>query len=246
MTAHPVERLKEYGLSQNEAIIYIALLKTGEASAQKIAKNAKLPRTTSYHLLDSLSQRGLVSYVIKGKVKYFQAASPKRLTEILEEKKRMIQEFIPELMGIAETIKEKPRVVVFEGLNGIKTILQDVLQEKREILHYGDIISLQNALPFIFPQFIKRRVEKKIPIRIICKREDAHKELLRTAKKEYRQFIFIPKNYIFKSSIFIYSDKVAILSLQSEPYYGIIIEDKDYYETQRNIFGMLKDAYARY
>lgn len=43
--------LKEFGLSENETKVYLALTKTGESTAQNIAKNAGLPRTTTYHLL---------------------------------------------------------------------------------------------------------------------------------------------------------------------------------------------------
>ena len=50
--------------------------------------DAGIPRTTAYHLLDSLEQKGLVGYVIKGSVKYFQGSESKRLISSLEEKKK--------------------------------------------------------------------------------------------------------------------------------------------------------------
>ncbi len=233
------EVLKEFGLSENEVKVYITLLKTGESGVQNLAKNAGLPRTTTYHILESLSQKGLVSHIDKDKIRYFQAANPKIIPEILEEKKKRIKEIIPELLTITETFAEKPKVEVYEGIKGIKTILEDVLETKQAILHYGDIISLQNALKYIFPQFINKRIENKIPIKIIGKKEEAHKELLKKATKEYREFKFIPPNYTFKSSIFIYNKKVAILSLQQEPYYGIIIDNEDFHQTQKNMFDLL-------
>lgn len=231
--------LEEFGLSENESKTYLALIKTGESTAQAVAKNAGLPRTTTYHLLESLIQRGLVSFIVKESKKYFHASKPEKLIETLEEKKKIIQEIIPELTAISETIKEKPKVQIYEGTKGIKTILEDVLTTKKEILHYGDVISLQKTLPYIFPQFINKRIQKKIPIKIICKREESHKGLIETAKKSYRQFKFIPKESIFKSSVFIYNKKVAILSLQQEPYFGIMIENEDFQNTQENLFELL-------
>src|SRR3989344_849600 len=79
--------LKEFGLSENEIKVYLALIKTGESTVQNIAKNAELPRTTTYHLLESLEQKSLVGFVIKESKKYFQAAPPKKLIQTLEEKK---------------------------------------------------------------------------------------------------------------------------------------------------------------
>jgi sugar-specific transcriptional regulator TrmB len=231
--------LKEYGLSENEIQVYVILLKAGESSVQTIAKNAEIPRTTTYHILISLQQKGLVSYVIKEHIKYFQATRPEVLREIINDKKKHIEEAIPELKSITLTLKQKPEVEVFEGTKGIKSILLDVLEEKNEILHYGDIISLTRNLEYIFPQYINERVRKKIPIRVIAKREKEHAKLIETSRKEYRKFGFLPENFIFKTSVFIYKDKVAILNLQEETYYGIIITNKDYNDTQKQIFELL-------
>jgi sugar-specific transcriptional regulator TrmB len=234
-----IKALKEFGLSENEIKTYITLLKTGESSVQEIAKNAELPRTTCYHILTSLQQKGLIGTAVKKHIKYFQATPPKILVKILNQKKRYIEEAIPELKAMISTFKQKPEVEILEGINGIKTILLDILEEKNEILHYGDIISLVKNLEYIFPQYIKERIRKKIPIRIIGKKEPEHSKLIKSAKKEYRKFKFLPENFIFKTSVFIYKDKVAILNLQKEPCYGIIISNEDYQDTQKQIFELL-------
>src|SRR3989338_7100327 len=245
MTENYKEALKEYGLSENEVQTYVTLLKMGESSVQSIARNSSLPRTTTYHLLASLKEKGLVGSIEKGAITYFQAANPKRLVELLVEKKKRIESVLPDLGKIASTIADKPKVIIFEGAKGIRTILQDVLEKEKEILHYGDLISLQQALPFIFPNFIRTRVERHIPIRIMGKKEETHEELIKTAKREYRSFVFIPDTFNFKTSIFIYKSKVAILSIKSEPYYGIVIENRDFYDTQKNMFELLWRAYKK-
>jgi sugar-specific transcriptional regulator TrmB len=234
-----IHALKEYGLSDNEIQVYITLLKAGESTVQVITKNTEIPRTTIYHILTSLQQKGLVSFVIKEHIKYFQATKPEVLRDLLNEKKAHIEEALPELKSIISTLKHKPQVEVFEGAKGIKSILLDVLEEKKEIVHYGDIISLTKSLEYVFPQYIRERVKRKIPIRIIGKKEKEHKELIKNASKEYRSFRFLPEDFIFKTSVFIYKDKVAILNLQEEPYYGVIIINKDYNDTQRQVFELL-------
>ena len=228
--------LKEFGLSENEIKVYLSLIKLGESTAQSIAKNSNLPRTTVYHLLESLIQKGLVGSVVKESKKYFQASNPKKLIETLDEKKKLINEIIPELNSISKTVKEKPKVTVYEGLRGIRSILKDVLEERKEIFHYGDIVSLQEVFSYAFPQFISERAKRKIPIKIICKREGPHEELLKTAKKELREFIFVPENYQFKSSVFIYAGKVVIFNIKREPYYAVVIDNEDFYDTQKNLF----------
>jgi HTH-type transcriptional regulator, sugar sensing transcriptional regulator len=233
------EALKEYGLSENEIKVYINLLKAGEITAQELAKNIQLPRTSVYHLLESLIEKGLASFIIKQSVKLFQPADPKKIPQLLEDKKKRIQEIIPSLISIRQTLINRPKTQIFEGPRGIKTILQDILDEKKCIYHYGDILSLQKALPYIFPQYVALRVTKNIPIKIICKKEEAHGELIKSSKKELREFLFIEKGFSFPSGIFIYNKKVAILSLKKEPYYGIVIENEDFYESQLNVFNLI-------
>ena len=153
------EILREYGLTKNEGNIYITLLKLKQSSVQQIAKNASLPRTTTYHLLESLSQKGLVSFIIKEKIKFYQSANPRVLVETLNEKKKKIKEIIPELTALGGSITDRPKTQVYEGIKGIRTILEDILETKDTILHYGDIISLENSLKYIFPQFIIKRIK---------------------------------------------------------------------------------------
>jgi len=62
---------------------------------------------------------------------------------------------------------------------------------------------------------------------------------LKNAKNQFREFIFVPPGFEFKTSVFIYLDKVAIFSIKNEPYYSIVIENKDYNDTQRNFFELL-------
>lgn len=235
--------LKEYGLSENEVKVYIALIKLGESSVQKVAKNAGLPRTTCYHLLESLEQKGLVGFVIKESKKFFSPAQPSNLIKSLEEKKKIIEEILPELDSLSDSIKEKPKVTTFEGVNGVRAVLKDVLEEKKMIYHYGDLKSIQKVFAHVFPQYISERVKRKIPIRAMGRREEAHEEMIKNSKKEFREFGFIPNEFSFDSSVFIYANKVAIFNIQTEPYFAVVIENHDFYNTQKTLFDMLWKAY---
>ncbi len=84
--------LQELGLSRNEVKVYLAALTIGSSSANTIAKHAGLLRTSTYEILKSLVDKGIVSYVLKGRVKYFEAASPDRLLKMAEERKHRLQE----------------------------------------------------------------------------------------------------------------------------------------------------------
>ena len=115
--------LKEYGLSEKEIAIYLALLPLGTVTLQEIAKRADFPRTTVYNTLKYLSQKGLVSKIMKEHTTYFTAIEPKKLSDKLEEKKRLIDSIIPQLEGLRKSISDVSSVEIFEGFKGIYTII---------------------------------------------------------------------------------------------------------------------------
>jgi HTH-type transcriptional regulator, sugar sensing transcriptional regulator len=58
--SHVIERLKKLGLTGYESQAYIALIKLGDAEADEIALNAKIPMGRIYNVLSSLEEAHLV------------------------------------------------------------------------------------------------------------------------------------------------------------------------------------------
>ena len=231
--------LKEYGLSDNEIKVYIASLSKGTSKVNEISKKAGLLRTTTYEVLKSLVEKGLVSYAIKSKVRYFEAADPNKLVRILEEKKEKIKSILPELEFLKQSVTEKPTIELYEGKEGLKTILDDIIKTRpKEMLQLGSS-KIFEALNFYFPTWIKRRVKARIHARILQEKVQVIKELKKRDKKELREIRFLPKNFRINTHTQIYGNKIAILTLNKEELIGVIIENKDIVETQRSLFGEL-------
>jgi len=237
--------LRDFGLSENEVAVYVTLLMLGEAGAHEVAKNAGIRRTTAYHILEGLAQKGLVSMADKEAIRCFQATSPVQLVEMAEDKAKRLREILPQLAAFSSVVRRKPRVQVYDGMKGIKAILDDILNAGGPISLYGDLAPLQTALRYHFPQFIIRRVKRNIPIRIVGRKEPLDDELLKTAKAEFREHVFLPDDCGLPSTVFIYGEKVAVLSLKTEPHYGIVIDDKDFHKTQKEIFDLLWKMHGR-
>ena len=93
-----IEKTLEYlGFSPNEVKVYLALNDHGSIKAGKVAKLAKIERSSCYNSLKSLAERGLVSYVLIGRVKWFQATGPKRLLDYVKEQEENVKEILPAL-----------------------------------------------------------------------------------------------------------------------------------------------------
>ncbi len=230
------EALKGIGLSEKEIKVYLALLVLGQSSVNAIAKKSNINRVTCYDLLKVLSEKGFVSYVIRSGVKYFEAVNPSKFIDDLKEKQEKIQTILPELQQIKGSIIEKLNMETYEGINGLKSIFNDILKENKQTDFIGAPRMLK-SLEFYFPHFIKQKRKQNIFSRVIT--EDC-KEMFDYKKKSPKKYIkmkFI-KNNINITKI-IYGNKVAFLTFNKENSIGILIQDKELAEQERQLFNML-------
>ena len=119
--------LEDLGLSSAEAKIYLALLKKGQSKTGAIIDATKMQSSTVYHALGSLVEKGLASYIFKGKIKHYRAEKPESFLLFLEEKKRRFNEILPELKEREKISRQKQSAKVYEGFKGLKAAFNDVL-----------------------------------------------------------------------------------------------------------------------
>ncbi len=148
------QRLIEFGLSEKEARVYLALLELGSATVQELASHSGVNRTTTYLAIESLKEHGLVSVYEEEGRSMHAAESPKRLADLIDEEVRIAQNkqclasaFIPELLAIHRSEREKPVVRFFEGEEGIRS-LRSTLAETRT-KHFDTFARLHHTLEAI-------------------------------------------------------------------------------------------------
>ena len=56
-------KLKELGLAEKEAKVFLASLELGSSAVQEIAKKAEINRATTYVIIEKLMKKGLMSSV---------------------------------------------------------------------------------------------------------------------------------------------------------------------------------------
>ncbi|MBI2629714.1 hypothetical protein HYW76_01305 [Candidatus Pacearchaeota archaeon] len=225
------------GFSEKEEKVYLSSLQLGACTANNLAKKANLPRTTTYDILKILIEKGYISYVIKSGVKYFEASSPNKLIDELKEKEKKVKELLPELNSMIGLIKEKPFVEMYEGVPGLKTMIDDIINTKQQILAISSTKDLSEKLVFYFPNYIKRRTENKISSKVITERTKETEVMKKRDKRELRQTKFLPVDKKLKNSIFIYGEKIALFNF-IDPF-GIIIKDATLNLSFRLIFELL-------
>src|SRR3989344_6592311 len=120
-----LEVLTSFGLKLQEAKIYLACLKLGQATVSQISSESQIQRTFVYDILEDLIEQGLISSVeIRGK-KYFSAVSIEKFGFLQEDKLERFKAFLPELKALEQTVGDRPKVRFFEGKEGIKRAFED-------------------------------------------------------------------------------------------------------------------------
>jgi sugar-specific transcriptional regulator TrmB len=121
--------LKKLGLSEKEIEIYLAGLKAGPLTVQKLAEIAKVKRPTTYDVLARLESLSLVTPNLKGNKKIYEMASPSRLLKLIEEEKNLVKKedslikIIVNLEAIARRKELATDVKIYKDWEGIEEVM---------------------------------------------------------------------------------------------------------------------------
>ena len=233
--------LKNFGLSEKEISVYLALVELGPSSVREIAIKSKVNRGTSYDILKSLITLGIVSYYNKESKQYFMAEPPEKLLFAIDQKKEDLDEVrghIEQSLPLIKTLFEKqggkPTVKLYEGAKGIRQILEDVLlSADKEYYLYSSSTALDRKNIYNdIPDFSKKRIAKKINVKIISLGEGGQ-----LAGLDERKQMPVGKKTIKSTHEIIYAGKVAHISLdEKEEPVGVVIQNEAIFETQKLLF----------
>ncbi|OGY99747.1 MAG: hypothetical protein A2945_01990 [Candidatus Liptonbacteria bacterium RIFCSPLOWO2_01_FULL_52_25] len=234
---HPI--LEFFGIATGAATIYIAALNLGGGSVSDIVRKTRMPRSSVKRHVEELLKKGLLRFFIQKKHRVIVATPPERIRQIFEERVADFSSAIPKLKQLAREKTPHLGIRFYEDLTGVRAVYDSILAEQKPI---DAITSPEDTLAVLgdfTERFVKRRIEKKIPMRLLTPNTPHARQFREADSRSFRTTQFLPPNFPFHTATYIYGDKVAIIALRNASPNGVIIHDPLIAQAQRAMFELL-------
>src|SRR3989344_1431409 len=158
------EKLVPLGITSTEAKIYLLLLEMGKAQAGLISRKTGIHRRSVYDALERLIEKGLVSYIKENKKLYYLPANPQRIQDIIDHYHAEVHSILPTLHTKFKEQHHKQETLFYRGKEGIKTLFEDQINDKKEVYIIGASHLAKEILPYYLPHYTHKRIQQKIKL----------------------------------------------------------------------------------
>jgi len=241
--------LKTLGLSDKEIDVYVAGLKLGSTTINKLSQSARVKRSTVYVVLERLKQRGLVSQGLKRARKIYEMADPEKFLKLVKEEKEKIKEkeesvrkAVASLKVIANKSAFASDIKIYEGYDATMEVLVEISKTKSPTYNFYS----SHYFPLEDYEKIKKAVAKfntakrmaKSKIYVITDQVPLTSKFFPSADEDIREFRFLPEDIKLPAMIDVNED-VVVLSSVRDGYSCIVIKNKTIADTLRIIHGIV-------
>ncbi|MFH1750515.1 MAG: helix-turn-helix domain-containing protein [Candidatus Micrarchaeota archaeon] len=246
MEKNILSKLERLGLTRNESKVYLALLEIGPTTTKAIIERTRVHTSKVYESLERLIGKGLANFVVEANRKKFQATDPESIIGFLEDRqadiedeKNLVRDMLPELRSVGiPSIQQS--ATVFSGLKGFKAMLNNML---KEIGHNGnyDAFASSKLREEVGPYWLHFQMKKKkMGIKSRCIWDEKIRSQRDYLKEYFGKGRFVPEgSFNSPADVFIYADKVLLVSYASEPIFAVLIQSEGMAKGYRELFNTL-------
>lgn len=218
--------LRALNLTNSEISTYLSVLENGPGTIAEISQNSNVSRQASYVAVNTLTERGLMSSVLRGKKRFYAAEPPQNLAAYADrrtaetaEVANELKQLIPELTMSAK--RDQPIVKLFEGREGLKAVIEDFTNSStKTLIELTDAKAMRQVLNESDLKPFKNKIEKnKIIVAGLYAGTTSTDNLSSTKLK------LNDKYSDFKANIELYEDKVVFMTFENKMY-SVLIENK--------------------
>lgn len=230
--------LKEIGLADKEARVYMAVLELGESTVLPIAKKSGFKRTYCYDILAGLVERNLVSFVVKNGRRRYKAEDPKKISYKLNNNLILYDSVLPQLLSLYNNnLKGKPKVSYYEGTKEIFSLYEQMAGTK-QVDAIGSPVHIDKYIGKYFTEFARKYFIKGMIIRELIPQDSRIVTYQKSYIKPYHEYRFLQQISELKTDMFLFENKLVLVSY-GESSHAVVIEDSSIVETQRMLFDII-------
>ena len=232
--------LEDLGLTNAEIKVYIVLLELGSSSVGKIIDKCGLQNSVVHRALNSLIEKGLISFILEGKRRIYQGTDPENFYDFIDDKKKRFERILPELKEKQSFAEETKGGTIFRGKRGINEMYNIILNsggEEYNTFGGGTRVTHDVMGETWWKNLHVRRLSKKIKCRQVFD-ETIRKFGEELNKKKLTKIRFLSSEYEQLQETVILGENVGIAIFTENPY-GILIKDKTVAEGYRKYFELL-------
>lgn len=237
--------LEQIGLSKDQASVYEAIIIAGTIPARVICQKVGLKRGLTYKVIDQLIGLGLIEKREEnGKITLFRSTHPSKLNEILEKRQQEVKNaeislnsVLPSLVSNYNLTAGKPNVQFFEGMEGVKKVLDDSLSAQNEIYSYADIESIEKYIHSINEEYVKKRDKFNIKKKAILLDTPFARQFLKDYHRQITDIRLIKNDdQPFHTVMQMYDNKISYITLSDKEMIGVIVEDPHIFAMHKYLF----------
>jgi sugar-specific transcriptional regulator TrmB len=231
--------LKRLGLGAPESQVYLFLLQHGQSSAPHIQAALTMEKVAVYRALSELQNKQYIERFGETRNQQFLAQPLEKLLESydnsikeLSDARNEVQEFMEDVLAKRHDLYRQHNIQIFEGVEGYRVWNDERLKSSVSLIReYGrndfleQFFAPEEVEPYM-QAYIKRRVSKSIPIRILTDANAPVPERDRSNGRTLKESRAVPMPEGLDSFMSIFGNKVGFYSKQANEYFGIIIDDR--------------------
>lgn len=238
--------LKQLGLTDHEAGLYVLSLQIGPHPIGEIATKMGISRPNIYKLIKGLENRGLAALPAGGKLKRFSVASPTVVAELLEKRqqkdrdlKQNFSALLPDLLSKYKRGDLPSNVRIYQGRGQYLGAFFGMLDEGKDSLDFfGSVDDFLNLIDIDDQrEYLKERVQRGLWSRTLTLPGPNAERIAKEDEVNMRETRVIAQLSPFKASFHFFADKVIFW--QPESLLAIRIEDDIIVTMLKSMFELL-------